>query len=152
MKRSTLILAALLSTSLTAVAQDKKTYEVDFTDPKSVVNAVFYAAQTKDFAIMQILCDPYGQGDGDTKWLCSISQSAEQTDAQNASEDAKSKLSEFVEMFEPGRINGEVTGETYKGAQYVNVPFHFNHPNGESRSNESMKLVQRYGNWYLYSF
>lgn len=148
----TLILTAFILTSLTVVGQDKKSYDIDFTDPKSVVNAIFYAAQANDFGIMQCLCDPYGQGDGDTKGLCSISAIAKQIDDYGGSENTQKGLDEFVKMFESGRVSGQVTYENYEGTEYANVPFLFNHPGGESRSDESMKLVKRHGNWYLSSF
>lgn len=154
MKKSTLILTALalVSTSSTVFGQNKKTYEIDFTNPESVVNAIFYAAQTKDFAIMQLLCDPYGQGDGDTKKLCAISQIAKQTESHDDSENAKNKLSEFVKIFEQGQVNGQVTNEMFKGVQYAKVPFFFHYPDKESQINETMQLVKRHGNWYLSSF
>jgi hypothetical protein len=152
MTRLTLILTVFFSTSFMAVGQDKKSYSIDFADPKSVVNAIFYAAQTKDFGVLQCLCDPYGQGDGDTKGLCSISQVAKQIEDYGGSENTKKGLDEFVKMFESGRISGQVTYEDYEGTQYANVPFLFNHPGGASRSDETMKLVKRHGNWYLSSF
>lgn len=152
MKKITLILTVFILTSLTVVGQDKKFYDIDFTDPKSVVNSIFYAAQAKDFGIMQCLCDPYGQGDGDTKRLCSISAIAKQIDDYGGSENTQKGLDEFVKMFESGRVSGQVTYEKYEGTEYANVPFLFNHPGGESRSDESMKLVKRHGNWYLSSF
>jgi len=153
MKQLVLILTILASTSLTAVGQDKKSYDVDFTDPKSVVNAIFYAAQTRDFAIMQMLCDSYGEGDGDTKGLCSIAAVAKQVDDYGGSENTKKGLNEFVKMFESGRITGQVTyHKGDNGTEYASVPFWFNHPGGESRSEETMKLVKRHGNWYLSSF
>jgi hypothetical protein len=55
-------------------------------------------------------------------------------------------------MFESGRISGQVTYESYEGTQYAKVPFLFNHPGGASRSEDTMKLVKRHGNWYLSSF
>jgi len=152
MKKLAFILTVFVLTSLTVAGQDKKTFEIDFTDPKSVVNTIFYAAQIGDFSIMQCLCDPYGDGDGDTKGLCSISQIAKQIEDYEGSENTKKGLDKFVKMFESGRISGQVTYEEYEGTQYANVPFLFNHPGGESRSNESMKLVKRHGNWYLSSF
>lgn len=127
-------------------------YDIDFADPKSVVNAIFYAAQTNDFGILQCLCDPYGQGDGDTKALCSISQIAKQIEDYGGSANSKKALDDFVKMFESGRISGQVTYESYEGTQYAKVPFLFNHPGGASRSEDTMKLVKRHGNWYLSSF
>jgi hypothetical protein len=152
MKQLAFIFTISALTSLTVAGQNKKAFEIDFTDPKSVVNAIFYAAQTNDFSIMQCLCDSFGEGDSDTKRLCSISQIAKQIKDYGGSENTKKGLDEFVKIFELGRISGQVTYEEYKGTQYANVPFLFNHSGVKSRSDESMKLVKRYGNWYLSSF
>jgi hypothetical protein len=132
--------------------QKNKSYEIDFKDPQSVVNAIFYAAQTRDFGVLRCLCDPYGKADGDTKGLCSISQIAEQIEDYGGSENTKKILDGFVAMFESGRISGQVTYEDYEGTQFAKVSFLFNHPGGENRRDETMKLVKRHGNWYLSSF
>jgi hypothetical protein len=132
--------------------QKNKLYEIDFKDPQSVVNAIFYAAQTRDFAVLRCLCDPYGKADGDTKELCSISQVAEQIEDYGGSENTKKILDGFVATFESGRISGQVTYEDYEVTQFAKVPFLFNHPGGENRRDETMKLVKRHGNWYLSSF
>jgi len=152
MIRLILILTVLVSTGFMAVGQYKKSYDIDFADPKSVVNAIFYAAQTKDFGILQCLCDPYGQGDGDTKDICSISQVAKQIEGYGGSVNTKKELDDFVKMFKSGKISGQVTYEYYKETQYAKVPFLFNHPLGASRSDETMNLVKRHGNWYLSGF
>jgi hypothetical protein len=152
MTRLLIILTVFVSTSFMAVGQSKKSYDIDFTDPKSVVNAIFYAAQAKDYGILQCLCDPYGQGDGDTKGLCSISQVAKQIEDYGGSDNTKKSLEEFVKMFESGRISGQVTLEDFEGTKYAKVPFLFNHPSGASRSDETMNLVKRHGNWYLSGF
>ncbi len=152
MKKIIFILTILVSTFWVAVAQDKKSYEIDFTNPKSVVNAIFYAAQTKDFAIMQCLCDPYGRGDGDTKRLCAIPKIVKLMEDSDGAGQTKEKIDEFVTAFKVGRINGEVSYKEYKETLYAKVPFWFNHPSGASRSDETMNLVKRYGNWYLSSF
>ncbi|MCT4638141.1 MAG: hypothetical protein N4A72_10565 [Bacteroidales bacterium] len=150
MKKLVIILTVLASISFGVNAQSKKAFELNFTDPQSVVNAIFYAAQSKDFAIMQCLADPYGEEDGDVKYLSSISQVAKQ--AKDSETNNNKKVDEFVSMFKTGKINGEVTYKKQSGVEYANVPFWFNHPGGERRSNETMVLVKRYGNWYLYSF
>ncbi len=132
--------------------QKSQSYEIDFKDPQSVVNAIFYAAQARDFAILCCLCDPYGKADGDTKGLCSISQIAQQIQVYGGSENTRKLLDGFVAMFESGRISGQVTYEDNEGTQFAKVPFIFNHPDGASRSDETMGLVKRHGNWYLSSF
>jgi len=152
MKQLSLILIFIYSTSIVSFGQNKKNYKIIFTDPASVVNAIFYAAQTRDFAIMQCLNDPYGESDGDVNGLCSISNIAKQIKEDGENENIKKGLDEFVKYFESGRITGEITYSEVDGIEYAEVPFWFNHPGGESRSNEVMKLVNRYGNWYLSGF
>ncbi len=150
MKKLIIILTVLASISFGVNAQSKKAFKVNFTDPQSVVNAIFYAAQSNDFAIMQCLTDPFGEQDGDVRYLSSISQAAKETKSSDTNNNKT--VDEFVSMFKTGKINGKVTYKTQSGVEYANVPFWFNHPRGESRSNETMVLVKRYGNWYLYSF
>jgi hypothetical protein len=152
MKKLLLILILICSTSLLSVGQNKKIYKINFTDPGSVVNAIFYAAQTRDFGIMQCLNDPFGDSDGDVKDLCSISNIAKQNEEYGGDDNIKKKLDDFVKYFELGRITGQITYSELDGFQSAKVPFWFNHPGGESRSNEVMNLVNRYGNWYLSSF
>ena len=153
MVRLLLILTVFFITNFKAIGQNEKVYEIDFTDPESVVNAIFYAAQTKDFAILQCLCDPYEQGDGDTKGLCSIPNVEKSNEYFDDSMMTKNNLEQlFVQMFESGKINNKVTYEAYEGKDYAKVPFYFNVPNEQKSINETMMLVNRYGNWYLYSF
>ncbi|WP_075343877.1 hypothetical protein [Tenacibaculum agarivorans] len=134
--------------NFTVIGQ-KQAFQIDYTNPKSVVEAIFYAAKTKDFSIMQCLCDPYGEGDGDVKELCAISKLALQTDDN---ENAKKVLDQFVTIFGSGKIVDEVTYGKYLKNQLAYVPFIFNHPLGKSRSKETMHLINRHGNWFLYSF
>ncbi len=133
-------------------AQPSKAFDIDFKDPKSVVNAIFYAAQTKDFEVLQCLCDPFSKNDGDTRSLCSMSSLLAQTSEFGGNSATHQAINQFVQMFELGRLSGPITYEEIEGIKYANVPFLFNHPGGENRSNESMKLVNRYGNWYFSSF
>ena len=151
--KNSLILFFLLVVSLSkAQAQTNNVFVIDFKDPKSVVNALFYSAQKKDFQILQCLCDPFGENDGDTRSLCSMSNLFEQTSEYGGNETTQLAINQFTQMFQTGRISGQITFEESDGLKYANVPFIFNHPGGESRSNESMKLVNRYGNWYFSNF
>ena len=143
-----LLLLLILITSLNIFAQ----YKIDFKKPESVVNAIFYAAQTKDYSILQCLCDPFGKGDGDTKRLCSLSKIAEQIKNYGGNEKIKKMLSEFSRVFEAGSISGQITFSEYEGGKLANVPIIINHPRGNKRSDETLTLVQRYGNWYLFGF
>jgi hypothetical protein len=151
--RTLQFLVIIILFSITKIhAQTSKVYAIDFKDPKSVVNALFYAAQTKDFGVLQCLCDPFGENDGDTRSLCSMSNLFEQTSEFGGNETTQLAINQYTQMFQTGRISGQITYEESDGLKYANVPFIFNHPGGESRSNESMKLVNRYGNWYFSNF
>jgi hypothetical protein len=152
MRKSILLLLIILGANIIVKSQDKKEYSIDYKDPKSVVNAVFYSAQNNDFAILQLLCDPFAQGDDDTKRICELSQIANYQ-PNFAGEKLTSKdLDEFVIVFKSAKISGDVIYEQIDGVDYAKVPFVFNHPEGDSRSEEVMKLVKRYGNWYIVSF
>ena len=60
---------------------------------------------------------------------------------------------EFLSSFKTARITGEVEYLTNSvGAETTIVPFWFNHPGGESCSNENMNLVKIDGKWFLASF
>ena len=81
-----------------------KPYVIDFKDPKSVVNALFYSSQTKDFEVLQCLCDPFGENDGDTRSLCSISNLFAQTAEYGGNETTQQVINQFTQMFQTGRI------------------------------------------------
>jgi len=110
--------------------------------PESVMKEVFRAADTRDFSNLHLLCPPDNSNDGDTQqYIC---------DAESASEKTKD---EYVSYFKEAKINGEITyGKSSNGNKKAAVPFWFNHPSGESRSNETMNLVEIEGKWYLSSF
>ncbi len=147
-----LFLLSFILFTTTVFAQNSKTYQIDFKDPKSVVNALFYSAQTRDFEVLQCLCDPFGENDGDTRSLCSLSSLMAQISEFGGNTATQQAVNQFVETFQLGRISGQITFEEVDGNKFANVPFYYNHPGGPSRSNESMKLINRYGNWYFYSF
>ena len=134
MKKFLLIMMILISGKSIAVAQGNTSYDIDFTSPESVVNAIFYAAQTGDFNILQHLCPPIADAsDGDVKDLCSLSEM----------HDDQEMVDEFVAAFKDGYINGPVTYRVYQGYQLAEVPFEF------GPRDEEMSLVKLYGNWYL---
>ncbi len=106
--------------------------EIDFTKPESVVQAVFDAAQSGNFEILKNLCDPIGENDGDTKRICTCA-------------DDEKNRAELIEYFKTGKVAGaaKINGEE------AEVDFTFG-PNGNDK--ETMKLINRDGKWYLYSF
>jgi hypothetical protein len=104
---------------------------VDFTSPTKVTEAVFAAAASGKTDQLASLCDPTGEGDGDTKDICGLTAGS-------------AKFGEFKEYFAKGKVTGEtITGD----AAEVAILFG---PDGTK--DETMKLVRRDGKWYLSSF
>lgn len=104
----------------------------DQSTPSGTVQILFDAASSKDFAALGNLCDPKGENDGDTRSICAL-----------ATDDADAE--EFVEYFSKGKISGDAVIEGNK----AEVPFLFG-PDGKRE--ETMRLVQRDGKWYLSAF
>jgi tetratricopeptide (TPR) repeat protein len=117
-----------------AVASDAPIAAASATSPESVVQVIFDAAKSGDFASLQDLCDPLGENDSDTQMICDLA-----TDETNREE--------FVQYFATGKISGDAK-ISRDGAQ-AEVPFLFG-PDGDSE--ETMELINRDGRWYLYSF
>ncbi len=101
---------------------------VDQSKPELVVQAVFEAAKTKNFAPLKGLCAP--DADGDTKRICELTE-----------KDA----AEFIQYFGAGKIDGVpvIKGNTAE----VNILF-----GPEGKKKETMKLVQIEGKWFLQGF
>jgi len=108
------------------------TPSVDFTDPVSVLQAVFAAAQTEDFAVLSSLCDPRGENDDDTALICAITADHPDRDS-------------FIEYFSQAKV----TGDAAIDGDRAEIPFLFG-PEGDQE--ETMGLVQRDGKWYLSDF
>ena len=137
-----IVCISLLATIFNSIGQ--KSYKIDFKDPKSVVNAIFYAAENKDFEILGSLCDPNGKGDIDTKSICGLSESTETGVVGD-----KTTRTNLITSLKKGKLVGIVTYGSYEGTKTARVPFLFG-PNGKTE--ETMNLIQRNGNWYLSSF
>ncbi len=105
---------------------------VDFSDPVSVLQAVFTAAQTEDFSVLPSLCDPRGKSDEDTTFICAIT-------ADHPDKDS------FVEYFAQAKIAGDAVIDGNR----AEIPFLFG-PDGDRE--ETMGLAQRDGKWYLADF
>ncbi|MBA3394584.1 MAG: hypothetical protein H0T89_18200 [Deltaproteobacteria bacterium] len=104
---------------------------VDNSSPTKVTEAVFAAAASGNTDQLMGLCDPKGEGDGDTKDICGMTA-------------ASPKFGEFKEYFAKGKATKEtITGDA------AEVTFLFG-PDGTK--DETMKLVRRDGKWYLSSF
>jgi tetratricopeptide (TPR) repeat protein len=109
------------------------TPSVDFTDPVSVLQAVFTAAQTEDFSVLSGLCDPRGENDGDTAFICAIT-------ADHPDKDS------FVAYF----AKAKVVGDAVIDGDRAEIPFLFG-PDGD-QGETTMGLVKREGKWYLSDF
>ncbi len=143
-----MLFIGIMAFGLNATAQN--TFELDQKDPKSVVEAIFYAAKTKDFSILNCLCDPKNENDGDTQRICELGKLSTTTEE---TPETTALINSFITAFKDGKVTGKTLIENRKkSGTSAEVPFWFNHPTGESRSNEIMTLIQRYGNWYLFNF
>lgn len=127
------------------MAQD--TYTVDFTDPNSVVNALFHAARTMNYSVLQSLCDPLGESDGDCRQICALPELAQRANDPKANELATG----FVQAFETAHVEGEIRYHKTDAGEFAEVMFEFNQGNPK-RNHETLRLVKRGGNWYLLSF
>ncbi len=105
---------------------------VDLTDPASVLQAVFTAAQTEDFSVLSSLCDPQGENDDDTAFICAITADHPEKDS-------------FVEYF----AQAQIAGDAVIDGDRAEIPFLFG-PDGDRE--ETMGLIQRDGKWYLSDF
>jgi hypothetical protein len=109
---------------------------VDLSDPASVVGAIFAAAQSQDFSPLAGLCDPLKQNDNDTQMICDLA-----TD--------EAERGSFTDAFAQGKVAGPATISSEGADQIAEVPIVFG-PDGSQQ--ETVKLVQRDGKWYLSGF
>ncbi len=116
------------------IASDAPIEVAPITSPESVVQAIFDAAQSGDFAPLKELCDPLGENDGDTQMICDM-----------ATHDTNQE--EFVQYFATGKISGQASISPQ--GDRAEVPFLFG-PDGDRE--ETMELINRDGQWYLFGF
>ena len=111
-------------------------------NPKLVLEEVFRAAKTRDFSNLHKLCPSDKSNDGDTqRYICDVASASKET------------KKEFITYFKDARITGEVVySKVSDGVETAEIPFWFNHPSGESRSNETIELIKIDEKWYLLSF
>ena len=100
--------------------------------PEAVLQIVFDVANSGDFSLLATLCDPLGENDGDTQWVCDTA-----TETANQAE--------FVEYF----IKAQLNGNALIDGDLAEVPFLFG-PAGDIE--ENMGMIQRDGKWYLMDF
>jgi hypothetical protein len=138
MKKISMLLICCFAISVASAQSKSENFQ---SDPKLVLEEVFRAANEQDYSNLSKLCPPNKSNDGDTQNICDIPSSSEEV------------KKEFVNYFKNARITGEVNySSPSEGTETARIPFWFNHPGGESRSNETMNLVRIDGKWYLSSF
>lgn len=129
-----LIVAALVCclTACADKAAPEPSSEVDFSRPKSVVEAIFYAARSGDASHLPTLCDPRGEANASAKRVCQVAPGQPQWES-------------FVRHFARGRVIGEprVSGDS----ALLNFSYG---PDGTVP--ETMELVRRDGRWHLLQF
>ncbi|MFQ5434880.1 MAG: hypothetical protein ACE5FD_08385, partial [Anaerolineae bacterium] len=106
--------------------------QVDFTDPASVLEAIFQSARRGEFSQLATLCDPQGENDGDTTEICTLTAGSE-------------SAASFRDWFATGHITGDVVIDGSR----AEIPFIFG-PDGDQE--ETMVLIQRDGRWYLFNY
>lgn len=105
---------------------------LDFENPASVLQTIFYSAANEEYDQLAGLCDPEGQNDGDTALVCEITAEHE-------------NVGEFILIFANATINGPAT----ISGDIAEIPFLF----GENADVPlTMQLVLRDGKWYLFDF
>ena len=137
-------------------SSSKITNDVDpNSSPESVMNTIFQAAKSGEVGILKFLLPPYDEQtgkmpcDGDCKALCNPGNESMKEELKHN----YATLNEFINYFKNARITGEITYySSSDGTEMAQVPFWFNHPRGESRSNATMNLQRINGKWYLRSF
>lgn len=120
-----LFIAALTCLAAPASAQDQRS-------PEGVLEIVFDAARSRHFEPLAGLCDPDGEGDGDTRRICALAE-------ESAGRD------EFARAFAAARV----VGPARRHGERAEVSFVFG-PRGDR--SETMHLVRRRARWYLLSF
>jgi hypothetical protein len=108
-------------------AAEPDAFILDHRDPRSVVEAILYAAQTGDIDVMCNLCDPRLMNDEKTEDLCFI-------------------MEEDVPRFRKEYGNATIAGEIEFQYEYARVTLAGTGGGGQT----DIVLVARYGNWYLF--
>lgn len=133
MSRSSLLVPFFVSLIFAVgCTKEEKASPVDHGDPRAVVEAVFEAARIAEPSQLSGLCDPKGENDGDTKKICELKKGSKM-------------FGEFIKVFQLGKTvaDAKIDGDQAE----VSVKFG---PDGTS--DETMRLVNRDGKWYLSGF
>lgn len=142
MKKIIIILSFI---PLFSISQSKE-FILDSKTPENVVNALFHVMETQDWQMLCNLCDPKGEGDGDTKSICQLSIFEVAGSAGN-----KTSRIKFAKGAGRVKISGAAEFEEYDGEEYAKVPISFLDLEGKEVGKEEFKLIKRDGKWYLLS-
>lgn len=148
MKQFTLTACAVF-TMLSAFGQTPR-YTVDQTSAESVVNALFYAAQTRDFEVLRDLCDDTTT-DMDAKRVCSLAAVADQIASYGGSEKSKLELESFIKAFEMGRIAGNFGLSVRSTGEFHEVPVLIDRDGDGNLEAETIILIKRREKLYITS-
>ena len=112
--------------------------------PARVAETIFEVANNGKYELLQYLCDPLSENDGDTDCICALSEEyvPHRCTADN---DDRPTRDDFIKYFKNGKIRGEIKISN----QSASVPIFFG-PDGSDT--ETLELVKRNGKWYLSSF
>ena len=139
MKTVFVLLSALFIMSCgTADSQNEseggKSSKLDQSKPENLMNIIFQAAQSGDFSQLPDLCHPDADMDGDVKDVCSCGEAGADPEM----------LASFKEYFAKGKVQ-----ETRMIVDEADVLFTFG-PDGTKE--ETMRMIEIDGKWYLKSF
>lgn len=141
MKKSA-FLFFLFICSFVSFSQVKKVQvpKFDYSRPENVLNAVIYAAKTKNYNILYNLCDPEEKGDIDSLCLCRLSSAykSDYASRQNCSDITKQYLNlNFSKAKNPVVLSND---GLYSIVEY-----------DVGNVSPSIELVKRSGRWYIFS-
>lgn len=157
------------------MSQEPTPFVLDQTDPKSVVEAVFYAAKSGDLTILKGLSDPKMRGSDDTRLMNVLWDTALTNDSQllalskefGSRYDSipidivrKELLSFLAQMrvdfkliFENGKIDGIIKfSDRTEGIENVPiawVPIEYFNLNKQEMTKQHAQLIQIDGIWYF---
>ena len=139
MKIGTVLIVCYFTINVAAAQTNVDDFQ---SNPESVLKEVFRAANEQDFSNLNKLCPPDNSNDGDTqKYICDIASASEKIQE------------EFITYFKTGKITAEIKySSSHQGFEIAFVPFNFNYSGGASQGNETMRMVNIDGKWYLSSF
>jgi ribosomal protein S4 len=113
--------------------------QVKYSEPEEVLEAIFFAARTKDFSELKNLCDPQEKGDVESLCACRLSgnYNSEYANRQDCSNMTKEQ---FVLYFRNGKNPRVVKNDGI----YATVEY------DAGNVSPNMQLVKRGNRWYIF--